>query len=267
MIRIYAGPDGGESEKYCQLDVSAVLHADVPAGWMCAKRALSVSEFIFVAEGTVNLRANGHDTDIGKNQFTVCPARSVIEGAAPSEKKCSFYVIEFRAEGDDFFRRFDGTVRTVTGNVGAAEQTLRQMHITYIKNGGPCTAIDAKFYSLLSDLSGCPEAATDSNTPVKRIMEYVDSHVSEPLDASTLCAKFNYNTDYMSKIFRKNYGFSVKQYINTVKLQTARRLLSSSGMSVSRVGRAVGFDDVTLFYKYFRYHEGVTPSEYRKRFH
>ena len=36
-------------------------------------------------------------------------------------------------------------------------------------------------------------------------------------------------------------------------------------MSVEQVGNAIGFDDVQLFYKFFRYHTGMTPSAFRKQ--
>lgn len=47
-------------------------------------------------------------------------------------------------------------------------------------------------------------------------------------------------------------------------MAAAKQLLVTSHLSVEQVGSAVGFDNVHLFYKYFRYHEKITPSEYRK---
>lgn len=79
-----------------------------------------------------------------------------------------------------------------------------------------------------------------------------------------ICDRFGYNKDYISRSFKKKYGVTVKEYANREKLEAAKYLLKNSRHSIKKVGEAVGFDSVELFYKFFRYHMKLTPFEYRK---
>ena len=53
--------------------------------------------------------------------------------------------------------------------------------------------------------------------------------------------------------------------INEVRLQNAKRLLRSTGMSITEIAYAVGFSDSNYFSSVFKKHTGMTPGEYRSK--
>ena len=80
----------------------------------------------------------------------------------------------------------------------------------------------------------------------------------------SVCDHLGYNRDYISRQFLQCYGITIKKYIDQKKLSAAKHLLISSKMSLEQIAAAIGFDDAQHFYKFFRYHEKISPSQFRK---
>ena len=151
------------------------------------------------------------------------------------------------------------------GNILFVYELLKKMNMLYDPKRPENVESDAIFMTLLYELRAMEqETAENGELNMQRVLDYIHENINLPLEIDDLCRQFNYSRDYLSKLFRKHYDISIKRYINQVKISTAKQLLSTSRMSVEQVGNAVGFDNVQLFYKFFRYHENMTPSTYRK---
>ena len=97
------------------------------------------------------------------------------------------------------------------------------------------------------------------------ILGYINDHISSPLTIEEVSGHFHYSGDYIAKIFREQFGVTMKQYIVEKKLSVAKRLLATSDISVKQVGKAVGFGESALFEKFFKYHVKMTPKKYREQ--
>ena len=69
---------------------------------------------------------------------------------------------------------------------------------------------------------------------------------------------------YFRRIFLKNYGISPIKYINNLKIERAKELLTSGLYTVSDVAELSGFHDESYFSREFKKHSGKTPKEYVK---
>lgn len=67
----------------------------------------------------------------------------------------------------------------------------------------------------------------------------------------------------LSNIFSKTGFKTPLQYIHDRKMLEARRLLQHSDQSIKGVAFEIGFEDIQTFSRFFKKHEGVSPSEYR----
>ena len=79
-----------------------------------------------------------------------------------------------------------------------------------------------------------------------------------------VCDYLGYNRDYISKQFLRCYGISIKKYIDQKKVSAAKHLLISSKMSLDQIASAIGFENAQQFYKFFNYHEKISPTQFRK---
>ncbi len=107
------------------------------------------------------------------------------------------------------------------------------------------------------------ENAARGKAAAARLREYLRMHCSEDIELSSLADAFRYSTDYLTHVFGREYGMTPCAYLNTVRLDKAKRLLLDTDMRVSDISEAVGFHDAKYFMKAFKRCTGVTPSEFR----
>ena len=70
---------------------------------------------------------------------------------------------------------------------------------------------------------------------------------------------------YFSSIIKERSGRSVLQWIEGVTMTFIRQYLKCTGISIKEIADSMDFPDQSTFSRYFKRHEGCTPSEYRAR--
>ena len=76
----------------------------------------------------------------------------------------------------------------------------------------------------------------------------------------------NYNASYISRVFRRETGEMLSEYITRVKLQRAKELLAQTAIPVQEIARKVGIDSARYFSTLFKKSEGITPGDYRLKY-
>lgn len=111
-----------------------------------------------------------------------------------------------------------------------------------------------------------PHAADDVQT--HRILEavaYINEHYAEEIDRALLCRRVFVSPSHFSRLFKQVTGFTYVEYLNTVRLKNAARLLLQTGANVSEAAAACGFSSSNHFCKQFKAVMGVSPLKYKKR--
>ena len=102
---------------------------------------------------------------------------------------------------------------------------------------------------------------------IMRLRERVlsDRYSANPeADIDKLVASLNTNRSYLYKTVKNMTGQTVQDYLNTVRLDEARRLLDTSGELIETVAWMSGFNSIRTFYRVFRDRYNMTPTDYRK---
>ena len=99
---------------------------------------------------------------------------------------------------------------------------------------------------------------------IQRVMNYVRFNLSDNLTPGSIAQAVNFSPSYVSRRFKEEVGVSLMTYISEQRIQTAKRLLSTTEMSVREVASYVGIPDWNYFTKLFKKSAGCTPSEYHK---
>lgn len=111
------------------------------------------------------------------------------------------------------------------------------------------------------------EGVQSAEKNVERIKVYIETHFKENLTRESLASEVFMNPDYLSKLFKKNTGSSLMDYVTKVRIEQARELLKKTALSVSEIAIETGYSNTAYFTKMFKkYTNGVTPREYRKEF-
>lgn len=98
------------------------------------------------------------------------------------------------------------------------------------------------------------------------VLEFIAQNCNEKLNLEKLAERCFYNPSYFSRLFKDIYGISVTEYIQKERIEKSCYMLANSHRSIDEISLAVGYEDKTNFYKFFRKHCGMTPAEYRKKY-
>lgn len=94
--------------------------------------------------------------------------------------------------------------------------------------------------------------------------DYIELHLAEPLSIETLATRLGYSKYYLSTRFKKEIGCTVNDYIKFVRIERAKRLLSTTNKNISEIAEDIGFASRSFFASTFKRCVGKTPAQYRK---
>jgi AraC-like DNA-binding protein len=101
---------------------------------------------------------------------------------------------------------------------------------------------------------------------LQKVIEHVESHFVDEIDADGLAKLAGLSVPQFNRLFRRVLRLSPMEYVLSLRVQEAQRLLATTRMSLGEIAVATGFYDQSHFTKRFRKLAGMTPSEYRRGF-
>jgi len=107
------------------------------------------------------------------------------------------------------------------------------------------------------------EAVEESTNVVKTVQQYIAQHLDEELSRDELAAKVYLNPDYLTRIFKKETGFAISEYILLERMKRVKELLTQTDIPISAAASAVGYSNFSHFARIFKKYTGMGPSEYR----
>lgn len=100
-------------------------------------------------------------------------------------------------------------------------------------------------------------------TYCKKIMAYIEENYNNPdLTVSGIAEHFQLNASYLGTIFKTVRDQSILQYITKVRMDAAKKMLTTGEFLVSDVAIAIGYSDVFYFSKCFKKNFGYSPKEF-----
>jgi two-component system, response regulator YesN len=97
-----------------------------------------------------------------------------------------------------------------------------------------------------------------------RAAEFIAKNLDGEITCETIAARVSLNSDYLTRLFKKETGLSVSAYILREKMRLAAELLDTSGLSISEISERLGYMNPASFSLSFRKRFGKSPHEYRQ---
>lgn len=102
--------------------------------------------------------------------------------------------------------------------------------------------------------------------PVRRAIDFINENYENEICRENIANHLQLNPDYLSRLFHRECGFELKEYVHQIKIEKSKKLLSSRyDMKVKDVAEAVGISDTAYFCRFFKQRTGLTPMEFRKK--
>ncbi len=133
-----------------------------------------------------------------------------------------------------------------------------------------CYSCILRVYATLGQryLSGIRPRAADNmrnmdSEVINAVMTYINNHYREELSLENVAGFAGFSRYYFSRSFKKQTGYSFKDYLCQKRLQVAMDLLIRTNRSMRDVAIESGFGSVATFNRVFREKKGCTPTQYR----
>ena len=101
---------------------------------------------------------------------------------------------------------------------------------------------------------------------INTCINYIYEHLHTRITVGTLSHVSGRSAPYLSRLFKKETGYTISEYIQTKKLETAKAMLSSSDYSIAEISVSLAFPSQSYFTNLLKKDTGLTPKQYRDRY-
>ncbi len=108
------------------------------------------------------------------------------------------------------------------------------------------------------------EAPEESEKQIDKVLQYIYNHIESDIRRTDIARELFLNPDYLSRMFKKEMGVSLKEYIISVKMKVAKKLLEQTKLPISTIALRIGYGNFSHFSQTYKRVMGVTPEEGRK---
>ncbi len=98
----------------------------------------------------------------------------------------------------------------------------------------------------------------------RQIMDYIANHYMNNLSLKDLSQRFHISQYYLEHIFKEYTGEAPINYLIRCRLEMAKKLLLTTGNSVTAISQMTGYETVSYFCVAFKKSTGMTPTQYQK---
>ena len=248
---------------------------------------------VYCVNGGLDLEVNLKTYSLSSDMLLISLPGSILRVITPLNKDSrdgSFLVLAF---SKDFLTDINIDIRKATDGhyffsetpcieIDREERRFLSKYLSLMKDimdtdiPGKKGALGALFSSIFYVLSGLYQAKTESNDQpevvsssqirlkllfesfMKLVSEY---HISER-GVAFYAGRLGLTPKYLSKLVKRYSGRSAPDWIDSFVILEAKNMLRYSGDSIKEIVYRLTFLNPSVFYKYFKAHTGMTPSEY-----
>lgn len=107
------------------------------------------------------------------------------------------------------------------------------------------------------------EQGQSDASDVERAKTFIIENIADQITVKEVAEHVSLSAEYFTKLFKKETGQNIKEYITLTKIQVAKDMLNNPKLSIGMVAIELGYSNFSHFSQVFKKYEGVTPSEYR----
>ena len=107
------------------------------------------------------------------------------------------------------------------------------------------------------------EAQEKQDDVIHQAKHYILKHIQENIYVEEIADEVHLNAQYLMRLFRKETGFSILEYITEERIKLAKELLIQTDYPINRVADNVGYGNYSYFTKIFKKNVGQAPAAFR----
>lgn len=228
--------------------------------WKHICRTIDSTELIIVLSGEVNMFVGNEDYSLKPGEvLRITPG--VYHGGSVESENLSFFWLHFSGAADEELP----SVLSKPNNFERIKTLTKELLHYQEKREYPRECVDSLIKVLLAEITHGKK--DDEGKLISEIKEYIRVNIETPMKAADIALKYNYNEDYLNRLFKSRLGSGLKKYIDSARLESIKSNLLMSNLSLTDIAYQYGFGEYKYLLKFFKYHEGISPSKYREAYY
>lgn len=246
-------------------------------------------EIIIVIRGTLYLQVDDECYELAEHDVFALPPFHVLQGYQDSPQDTQYYWFHFIAQPESLvIRNVEQTRSGILPLFASSTAVLPvHMHLHAIEREFVLAnqildvlarqyfsplAVDHLLTSLIIQLAEdyrrmfIQTTLTARAARVEGIKSWIRANLSKKLQARDVAAAFSLNPHYLVRIFKAQTGETVVQYINRLKVERAKELLTRSNLTIKQIACMAFFPDEKRLMKAVKKATNLTPSQYRSAY-
>ncbi|MDP4091558.1 MAG: helix-turn-helix domain-containing protein, partial [Bacillota bacterium] len=179
------------------------------------------------------------------------------------KKRCAPVVIESYIKNIEF-----GMVKHIQNHNGSVEELITRLEnvITTIGKSS-VDSLREELFRLALYMSDYYKSISSrsSKDVIIEIKDYVRQNYQKDLKLQQVAKAYFVNPVYLGQVFAKTVGMHFNEYLHTVRIEEAKKLLRMTDMKIWAIASMVGYGDADHFVNKFKAITGHLPSNYRKK--
>lgn len=125
---------------------------------------------------------------------------------------------------------------------------------------------DILYSSLIEPITDTIQDKTDRElrSLSEKIVHIVRQQYDKELSLEIIADQLHYNPNYLSSVFKKEFGSNFGDYLQNYRLEIAKKWLSETELTVKEISQRLQYNNPQNFIRFFKKKKGLTPGEYRK---
>ncbi len=218
-------------------------------------RIRNLTVITYVKEGYGSYEIHGKSYDLGPGQVYIIPQGVVTSVKASNTDPWKCISVGFDGECCHDFSKLPPVF-----DIPSAELFDELLEISNFE-GRKDIAVASVIMRMYS--RWMPIADYQGDNELASIKSYIDNNFMNQLSVEDIAKNYNVDRTYLSKIFKRKFGKSIKEYITYIRLKESKKLLNN-GKNVTEAATLCGFNSPTHFSRIFKKYYDCSPIKQKE---
>lgn len=257
-----------------QLDLLVAAYTKVPIVWRDDNYTPDFNKLYFIMEGEGYLKIGGHTHYPTPGQLYLLPAGVEQSYGTLNSNTFGKYWCHFSSKvGDlELFSLVETSpfiqIQDQADMRDKFEQLIHWHHRDSLTSKMRITSILLDIICTFMERCDAIQINLGLLGPLEKVqssIDYINDHLGDRLSVSELAQRLHFHPNYFIRIFKKATGYTPVQYVNRLRMERAKHLLSSTDANVLTIADSIAMD-IAYFSRMFKGNTGFTPTRYREMF-
>lgn len=264
--------------------------------WSHMERFIDNYEIIMMNKGIMYIEQDDERYELRKGDLLLLEPERKHKGYAYSDKGTSFYWVHFycndpytiyshtdaiseisMAKNNPYFSGLNSSILipTLSRNLNLDRINVLFRQLLHLSQSTYYTdqSVNYILTSLLIEIT--EQVILNSKISIKeisqedilpQILQWINIHITQNISLKNVAYEFNFTKEYLARYFKKRMGMSMQEYINNLRISSAKQLLCNSNLNIKEISHELGFIDEKYFLKLFKKYENLTPKQFRNAY-